>query len=388
MVKEYESPTPFWYWSGLSTLSAIAKDKVWVERSGNLQVYLNIYVLLFGRSGIRKGPPINLAKELVKKIGNTRVISGRSSVEAIVEDLKEVQTDQARKTILTDSCGFIVSSEFSSGIVRSEQALTTLTNLYDRRYNEGAFDIRLIRTGKQTLKSPTITMLGGINEAHFQSFMEDKDITGGFLGRTFVIHANEKNRINSLMFEMENKIDEEKLLEHLKLVEKLKGPLIISDAGKVTYNAWYNDFYSVNTEDKTGTHERIGDSALKIAGLLSLSNGISMEVNQKEIMTGIEMAEKLINSARHVTFTLHEEESLSTLKKKILKILVKRIDHKITARKLLADLHGVLNADDLVKIGETLQQGGLIDIYMFGDSVVYEMNKNIVEKLKHAIGEE
>lgn len=383
---DYESPKQFWYWSGLATLSAIVKDRVWVEREGDLPVYLNIYVLLFARSGLRKGKPINLAKRLVKRIGTTRVISGRSSVEAIVEDLREVQTNSDKKTILTDSCGFISASEFSSAIVRSEFALNTLTDMFDRNYNDGDYDIRLIRTGKQTLKNPTITMLGGINEAHFESFLQDKDITGGFLGRTFIIYATEKNKVNSLMYQMNQKIDEDRLLEHLRLLDKLKGPMIICETGKRAYDFWYNQFYKNENEDKTGTHERIGDSALKIAGLLSLSDGISMEITKEHIIMGIEAAEKLIHSVKQVTFTVKEEESASTIKKRILKMLVKREDHKITRDSLMSDLHGVVNAEDLTKMLDTLEQAKLIKVYMYGDNVIYEMEPEIVKKLKHAMG--
>lgn len=384
---EYESPKQFFYWSGLATLSAIVKDKVWIERAGNMPLYLNVYILLFARSGLRKGEPINLAKRLVRKVGSTRVISGRSSVEAIVDDLKEVQTDRDTKRVITDSCGFIVASEFSSAIVHSEFALNTLTDLYDRKYNEGEFAIRLIRTGKQLLKNPTITMLGGINEAHFESFLEDKDITGGFLGRTFIIHGETKNTVNSLMFEMEHQVNDEKLLEHLRLVDKLKGPLIIDESAKKAYDYWYKEFYNLNSEDKTGTFERVGDSALKVAGLLSLSRDISMEVTKKDIIDGIEVAEKLTQSVRHVTFTIHEEQSASTIKKKILKILVKREDHRITRQKLLQEMHGIINSDDLTKLTETLDQAGLIKTHMIGENLIFEMTAETVKKLKMAIGE-
>lgn len=391
-TKDYESPKQFWYWSALAALSAVVKDRVWVERAGDLPVYLNIYVFLFAKSGFRKGPPIDLAARLVRKMGNTRVIKGRSSVEAIIDELKEVQTVEkdSKKTLLTESCGFIIASEFSSAIVRSEQALNILTDLYDRKYNEGEYAVRLIRTGKNILKSPIISMLGGINEAHFNSFLEHKDISGGFLGRTFVIYADGKNKVNSLMYEMDSKVNIDKLAEHLKIVERLKGPIKISDAAKQMYHAWYSSFYSTPVEDTTGTYERVGDSALKIAGLISLTKDtcINQELSTEDMITGIQEAEKLIKSAKHVTFTMHEEETISTLKKKILKILVKRQDHKITRQVLLQQLHGVMNSEDLDKIGITLEQAGLVTLYMYGDSMVYEMTKETVEKIQHMIGKD
>lgn len=389
-TKEYESPKQFWYWAGLSALSAIVKDNVWVERAGRLPVYLNVYVFLFAKSGLRKGPPIDLAKRLVRGIGNTRVISGRSSVEAIIDDLKAVQTSENKKTIINDSCGFITASEFSSAIVKSEQALNVLTDLYDRKYNEGEYAIRLIRTGKNVLKNPIITMLGGINEAHFENFLDNKDISGGFLGRTFVIYAEGKSNVNSLMYELEHDINEEKLLEHLRLVSMVKGPMKISESGKKIYHAWYNEFYGGNgkPDDKTGTFERVGDSALKIAGLLSLANDISMEINQTQILSGIESAQKLVKTAKHVTFTVSEEETESTIKKKIIKMLLKREDHKTTKMKILQDMHGVVNSDVLAKVLDTLEQAHIIHLHQIGENIMITMRDEAIKKFKAALGDE
>ncbi len=190
-----------------------------------------------------------------------------------------------------------------------------------------------------------------------------------------------------MMYELENNINDEYLVQHLKLVEKLKGPIIITDTAKKIYHDWYTAYYTTpGHEDKTGTYERVGDSALKIAGLLSLAKDVSMEINPDQVLAGITAAEKLVNSAKQVTFTINEEETISTLKKKVLKILLKRSDHKITRMNLLQSLHGVMNADDLNKIIETLEQGGLLVSQQVGQHVIYTMPDNIVKKLHIALG--
>src|SRR5438874_2133996 len=86
---EVETPKNFWYWSGLATISAILKDNVYLDRGGSkdYRLYPNIYVMLYADSALRKGPPVSLAKNLVKKVNNTRVISGRSSIQGILKEL-------------------------------------------------------------------------------------------------------------------------------------------------------------------------------------------------------------------------------------------------------------------------------------------------------------
>ena len=81
--KEYESPLEFWRWAGLAAISAIIKDNVWLERAGLYNLYANIYVMFHATSGLRKGVPVNYAKRLVRAINNTKIISGRSSIQGI-----------------------------------------------------------------------------------------------------------------------------------------------------------------------------------------------------------------------------------------------------------------------------------------------------------------
>src|SRR6266446_2235582 len=107
---ELESPKSFWMWSALASIAAIAKDNVWLNRGNAFKQYPNIYVMLLARSGLRKGPPINLAKRLVSKVGVSRIIVGRSSIQAILKDMGTAQTSPGGK-INTSSDVFILSSE-------------------------------------------------------------------------------------------------------------------------------------------------------------------------------------------------------------------------------------------------------------------------------------
>ena len=68
---ELESPMNFWLWGGLAAISAVVKDNVWMDRQ-IYNLYPNIYVMYHAESGLKKGPPISMAKQLVKAV-NGRV---------------------------------------------------------------------------------------------------------------------------------------------------------------------------------------------------------------------------------------------------------------------------------------------------------------------------
>src|SRR4030095_9455275 len=187
---ELESPQSFWYWSALAAVSAVVKDQVWLY----LQIfyfYSNIYVMLHADSGLKKGPPISMARQLVKAVGNTRIISGRSSIQGILKDLGTAQTVEGQKGKFNQkSTAFICSSELTSSLVEDRVATDILTDLYDRQYNIGTWR-SLLKMESFNLVDPTITMLTATNEAHSTDFFGKKDIHGGYFARTFIIAEHE-----------------------------------------------------------------------------------------------------------------------------------------------------------------------------------------------------
>src|SRR5690348_8103276 len=109
---ELESPQSFWRWSALAALSAVVKDRIWMDRQ-IYKLYPNIYVMLHAESGMKKGPPISMAKQLVSPLKVTKIISGRSSIQGILKELGTAHTQPGGK-VQTASVAFICSSELSS----------------------------------------------------------------------------------------------------------------------------------------------------------------------------------------------------------------------------------------------------------------------------------
>jgi len=272
--QELESPQSFWFWAGLTAISAVLKDNVWMDRFA-YKLYPNVYVMLHADSGMKKGPPVGLAKRLVKLVNNTRIISGRSSVQGILKELGTAYTLPGGK-VMNKSVAFICASEFSSSLVADPFAMTILTDLYDRNYNEGEYK-SLLKMEAFTLKDPTISMLVATNESHFEDFIQSKDIHGGFIGRMFIIAESELKVLNPLIKRPSITPNIEKLAEYLRVLSTLEGqfqPLDETPAGDM-YEEWYNRFYSqVRSEkikDDTGTIQRFGDSVLKVSMLLAVS---------------------------------------------------------------------------------------------------------------------
>ena len=218
--KELESPQSFWYWSAIAAISAVVKDQVWINRQ-IYKLYPNIYVMLHAESGLKKGPPISMARQLVKPVNNTRIISGRSSIQGILKDLGTFQTSPGGK-IPMKSVAFICSSELSSSIVEDKVATKILTDLYDRQYNVGEWR-SLLKMETFELKDPTITMLTATNEAMSEDFFTRSAIQVGYFARTFIVYEKSGTIANSLVFPLRNPPNYSTSADYLKELSKLTG---------------------------------------------------------------------------------------------------------------------------------------------------------------------
>ncbi len=381
--KELETPLTFWYWAGLAALSASVKDNVYLDQQ-LYKLYPNIYVMLHAKSGLKKGPPVSMAKQLVRQVNNTRIISGRSSIQGILKELGTAFT-QPGGIVVNKAIAFICSSELSSSVVEDKAAMVILTDLYDRHYNEGDWK-SLLKSENFKLRDPTITMLTATNQSHSDEFFGQKDIQGGYFARTFIIYADKENKINSLVDPLEHPPDYKILAEHLKELTKLSGPfhkLYDTPAGDY-YREWYNEFarLRVDMTDDTGTLNRFGDSVLKVAMLLSLSRTSELKIGLDSMQEAVIQCEKLIGHTRRVTMGKKGKSSYASQKVMIIEKLLARDNHMITHAQLSMDMHYHLNSNELAEIMKGFDESGLIKIENRGSVIVYAMPEEQVAKLQ------
>lgn len=374
---EYEPPLRFYYWSLLSAVSAVVKDRVYIDRGGSYKLYPNIYVLLFGPSGVKKGPPISLAKDIVLKVANTRVINGRATVEAIIKELGTIKGGP-NKASLNDSAGFIVSSELSSAIIGNTNSLDILTDLFDRIYNNGEWTYRLKNAEPIKLINPTVTWLAGSNEALFREFVPEKNLKGGLIGRTFIISETQPNKLNSLMYSPKIVPNRPAIAEGIFHLKDIKGEFEMAEEVKEAFDVWYLKFnkeIAPKLEDDTGTVGRIADNILKVAMLLSLARRADLKITiddieeaMREVLLLITPSKKVANSVRQNEISLTEKRTI------VLKHLAQVHQNSDTRVAMLRRFTLKMDYEDLDKVVLHLEQARIIKVDRAGGEVRYTLN--------------
>ncbi|MGB6500174.1 MAG: hypothetical protein WBG19_02065 [Thermoplasmata archaeon] len=388
--KDFESPLSFWRWAGLAAISAVVKDNIWIDRAGLFKQYPNIYVILYADSGLKKGAPIAMAKSLVSQVNNTKVINGRSSIQAIMKEISTSETQPGGK-IINGATAFIAASELSAAIVEDPAAFNLLTDLYDRSWNEHKYT-SLLKQEKFSLAKPTISLLAGINEAHAEVLFSNKDIKGGFLGRTFVIHESKRNRINSLIKRGESPPNYNRLAEHLRELSKLRGEFENLDetrAGEI-FNNWYIEFTTAieqqRVADPTGTLNRFSESVIKVAMLLSLAEEAKLVISESAMLEAIKLCETLVGNVRKTTMGAGKSQ-WATHKALVIKELLLRDNHMISREQFMKKFWMHANSAEWDDIIRSLVEGGHVAIENQGNRVIFIMpDKAVDEWSKHFAG--
>lgn len=374
---EAESPRQFFFWAALTAVSAVLKRNVCLDRH-LFKVYPNIYVFLVAKSGLRKGLPPAMATKLVTAVNNTRVIEGRSSIQALIKELSDAWIPEGANKPVTDACGFIVSPELAAAMVEDPQATTIMTDLYDSQYHN-KWKNRLKGSGLEVLEYPTITWLAASNEELLKSVITQRELHGGFVGRTFLVTASKKNRVNSLVDKPAKVLDYDDLTKDLRAISQLKGEFILTDQAKIEFDKWYQLANSQDHEDTTGSYERLDSHILKVSMLLQAGRTCSLEITAETIQEAIELCAPMVRSANR-TAEGQGQNPLAGVALKFIQILA--IKGKFGRMEILRQLWKDISANELDQIVDTLQQAGAIHTINQGGKVLYDLTDKMKISLR------
>lgn len=407
--RELESPENYWRWAAIASIAATVKDNIWLDRGGLdggvFKTYPNIYVMLHGESGIKKGPPVNMAKRLVQLAGGTQIITGRSSIQGILKQMGTSHSEPGGR-IVGGSKVFICSSELTSSIIDDPVATKILTDLYDRSYNEGEW-AQLLKMDQFTLKDPTVNMLTATNDSMSEEFFTKAAIKGGYYARTFIIYENKRKHSNSLIYPLHRKPDIIAASLYLKELAKLKGAfsplasivqsdchphrkikfereIYFSEAGLI-YDDWYDHFNelidSLESKDETGTLNRFGDSVLKIAMLLSISYEPKLVIRPDALNEAIIECEKLLGNIRKTTLGKTSTNNTAAFKVAVIMELLQRETHTISSEMLMKKMiMHFSSANEFSELMMSLEQAGVILSQPLGNKIMYIMPESQVKE--------
>lgn len=395
-----ETPREFIYWSCIATIAAVANNGVYLNRRDHksrkiiYKLSPNVFIMLIAESGLGKGLPVAIAKKFVQKIDNTRTIFGRNSIQSIIQELSQTETKANGKPILKDARAFLVSGEFHNLMISDPSALTILTEWYDTHYSED-WKNSLKHSANEELKNVNITLLGASSPEHFSDSVPEVNIKGGFIGRTLMVFADKRYRVNSLATMEEDDLDEfeditadPELLGHLKEIAlSAKGQFRWTQEALDIYQPWYDDWRTREMHDKTGTAHRMPDHIGKVAMCIALSKRSDLRIYGDDIMEAIDGCLSLTVNTQRITGG-KGKQILAASTKLVLDYLFRQADKKLSRRALLNKGYGDFDGPDLDRVEQTLVERNAISVkHDIKNQVYYELTPEMVDTYTKFRGE-
>ena len=345
------APRIFHLWSGLSAMAAAVADRVWID-SHSSQLPPNLYAFLIGPSGIGKGVAIHTAMRLLDAAGVTRLYNGMLTAQHLCDLLGSRATKHLAPKVL------LVTEELSLSIgdkVLADRLLRLATKLYECTpydFVEGT------RThGTVTFRGHVINWLAGTTQEWLRDSVPRSAIEGGFFARVNAIVCPDLLRritrpaLDLTVFDA--------LVQRLQEYTMLAGPMVMDAQADAVYWDWYEQRPLPPEPILEPVWARVPIHVLKLAMLLSLSDSLSMVIEERHVTQARLLAEE---SLRHLP-ALIEFVALTpeTDGMRLVREAIRRagaLHHTPLMRKMIA--HG-LSGDDVRRHVDTLVQGGLVE---------------------------
>ncbi len=375
--KERESPEIFWKWSAIGCLAAVLRDNIFLQVHDDIY-YPNMYIILIADSGLyRKGAPCKAASKLIQDVGNTKFISGRTSMQAFVRDLGQDTTNDDGK-LVRGASGVLYSEELSGLLVKDPATVPILIDIYDYH---GDWSNNLVSLGKFKLRDVCVSLIAASNSSMFSKI--DTSTEDGLLGRTFIIKPTEKRPRKSLfaLARSQNKIDKAPLLDHLKKVSRLKGRINYSQEVERYYDEWYYAIPSEIFSDRIGYGSRLGTHVLKVAlALAAARESFDKEIITEDIVEAINLCTQLRKNYKQIALSAGLS-SRSNQVNIIVQILLKSDKYRISRSKLIQRTLGDIEGEILDSILLYMVHAELVKEIAIKGSVGYMLTAQAIEWL-------
>ncbi len=312
-----EPPRQFVKWVAISVIAAALQRKCKLVL-GHLTWYPNMYIVLVGPSGSRKGTAMDPGRIMLNWKG-IKLSANATTREALIRAIKNStssDTDIETGTFNAHHSLTIYSQELTSFMgYNNVQLMSDLTDLYDSQ-DQWDYDTK-DETKKDFISDVWLNLIGATTPETLHAALPMESVGGGFTSRIVFIYGDEKYKVVPIPFLTKEDIETYKKLQHdLAEIQLLRGLFKISDSFIKRYSEWreYNEKNPVFTDPRLGGYlDRRPAHVMKLSMVLSASQSNDMLITQTIFDRALKMIEEPEKQMMRVYEGLGESRDSSVL---------------------------------------------------------------------------
>lgn len=279
-----EPPTQYHLWSGICAIASCLQRKCWTNW-GFSNVYPNLYVVLVGPPGGRKGTAMIIAKSFIQDLDIPLGSDSLGSVQALYKEIMEsTQNYTTTNGSMHEHRSLSVwSEEFQVFLNDNVPGLIpSITDLFDSPKKWG---YSTVGRGVEKLNNCWLTLFGAITPSLLQNRLSQDAVGGGLLSRIlFVVGYGRKQKVSFPFLSVEQEAVKLKLLQDLEQIKNLAGQFQMTEKYLETYDKWYmspSADAGVDSEKFVGYNGRRALHLKKLTMIVSASSNNDMIITSK-----------------------------------------------------------------------------------------------------------
>lgn len=298
-------------WSYLTCLSAFLARKVWLP-FGEGKINTNMFTMLVGEPGARKSTAIKQAARLFQDAGYDTFAASKSSLEKFLMDLEgqpdvfeqpagagkssrsksrhveiDLDMDLMDLDTATEDCSprhvLIAADEFNNFMGAGNiNFLSILGELWDWDNDSKPFEYRLKNSRSVRIWQPTISILGGNTPDMFRLCFPEEALGQGYMSRQLLIQCD-RTDVRIAFPEGSNDVLRAKLVENLKQIGKLQGPMELAAKSRTMLEELYKTWQDMEDQRFRSYSSRRYTHLLKLCVLLA-ANRMRLTIEPVDVL--------------------------------------------------------------------------------------------------------
>lgn len=348
-------------WTALSILASAIRRNVWINQ-GIYTLYPNLFVALVAPPGkVGKSTVIRMGRRIL--LGVDDIIFGPDSVtrEELIAIMAKTGVNEKQSAIT------LHSTELSSLIEPSGlKMIQFLTDIYDcdfkwRYETKGA--------GRDKVHNPVLNLLAGTTPTWIAEGLPADVVGHGFSSRMIFVYGDTPRYLKPFPGEPDPRLVNA-LTSDLQHISLLEGEFQWSPEARDLYEEYYGKIASSDPDDYRieGFHNRKRTHILKMAMLLSLSEGDELIIHPRDISAAWDLIET-IEVEMPKSFSAVGKYEFAADLERILRFIKK--SGEVDAREIYDRNYAVGDHETVARILITLHQMGRIERVDKGKKTIY-----------------